>query len=191
MYELASLWDKKEFCFSQKITNETYKSDNDFFSVKIKPYYELEYTRELIEVVMPKLCYLSDGLIFQGKNDPYSPGTFRCLLKWKFERLNSVDVLLISDLKTQAKYKIFAMSKRGKLEHIDNDVLFPDNDQHITLNRCIIECTYDKNLQKLLLIKKRLDKTTPNGINVYKGIMKSIKDNVSCEELLENIEKEK
>merc|ERR1712170_87539 len=116
----------------------------------------------------------SDGFIFQGKNDPYSPGTFKLLLKFKFEKLNSVDVLLIVNPKLHINYKIFVMSHRGNLEPIGNDVFFPDHHDPLAFNHCIIECTYDKYFRKLLFIKKRPDKIIPNGIDVFKRVIKSI-----------------
>jgi mRNA-capping enzyme len=60
-----------------------------------------------VEKLIPSLTHESDGLIFQGAEDPYRPGTFEDLLKWKFAHLNSVDLLLQVDAQVIRYFSFF------------------------------------------------------------------------------------
>ncbi|XP_076890507.1 uncharacterized protein LOC143541616 [Bidens hawaiensis] len=77
-----------------KSRNPYYRYDSELFRVRRKDFYLLSAVFKLLKVFIPKLSHASDGLIFQGWDDPYVPHTHEGLLKWKYPEMNSVDFLL-------------------------------------------------------------------------------------------------
>merc|ERR1712159_340195 len=113
--------------------------------------YNLTATKRVLEIMMPQSSLVSDGLIFQGKTDPYVPGAYDKLIKWKLESLNSVDVFFRSV--KQNEYELSVQGRNGKNILIDTEVLFPSGHSDVNKDGCVIECTYDRTLQKLIFMR--------------------------------------
>jgi mRNA-capping enzyme len=73
--------------------NPTYRYDLELFSVRRKDFWLLSTVKKLLKEFIPALSHESDGLIFQGWDDPYVNRTHEGLLKWKYPEMNSVDFL--------------------------------------------------------------------------------------------------
>ncbi|CAN1828046.1 mRNA-capping enzyme [Linum perenne] len=74
--------------------NPDYKYDEEPFQVRRKDFWLLSaVTTSLWKNFIPMLPHETDGLIFQGWDDPYVPKTHDGLLKWKYPEMNSVDFL--------------------------------------------------------------------------------------------------
>ncbi|CAL6306199.1 unnamed protein product [Bathycoccus prasinos] len=80
----SDIIDPRTLFFSEAGPKNSYQIDGELFSIRLKQFYPLAQTKELLEKFIPSLCHESDGLIFQPKHAPYVPNTFDELLKWKF-----------------------------------------------------------------------------------------------------------
>merc|ERR1711933_77339 len=157
------------------------------FDLRRKSFFDIKTVKELVEILMPKPYHKSDGLIFQGTKDPYISGTFKKMFKWKFVELNTIDILL--RFCRDGQRVLFVLSSNGELEPIEKEIFFPNKENSLTLDGCVIECKYYKHLEKLIFIKKRRDKVLPNSANVYRKILKSIRDNITEDMLFKTIDK--
>ncbi|KAG0496131.1 hypothetical protein HPP92_000822 [Vanilla planifolia] len=155
------------------------------FPVRRKDFWLLSTVEKLLKVFIPSLSHGADGLIFQGWDDPYVPRTHEGLLKWKYPEMNSVDFLFeIGGEGNQLLY----LYERGKKKLMDGSrVSFRDDDDVVELSGKIIECSWDQESRYWVCMRVRTDKSTPNDINTYRKVMRSINDNITEEVLLDEI----
>ncbi|OVA10755.1 Dual specificity phosphatase [Macleaya cordata] len=165
--------------------NPYYRYDLEPFRVRRKDFWLLSTITKLLKEFIPKLSHAADGLIFQGWDDPYVPRTHEGLLKWKYPEMNSVDFLFeVVDEDRQLLY----LYERGKKKLMDgNHVVFKDVEDPSEYSGKIIECSWDSEEQVWVCMRIRADKSTPNDFNTYKKVMRSIKDNITEEVLLDEI----
>ncbi|MCL7039703.1 hypothetical protein MKW94_014887, partial [Papaver nudicaule] len=165
--------------------NPNYEYELEPFRVRRKNFWLLSTITKLLRSFIPKLSHEADGLIFQGWDDPYVPRTHEGLLKWKFAEMNSVDFLFeVVDEHRQLLY----LYERGKKKLMDgNHVVLKNGDDPSELSGKIIECSWDSGEHVWKCMRVRVDKSTPNDINTYRKVMRSIKDNITEEVLLEDI----
>jgi len=153
------------------------------FSVRRKDFWMLCTTEKLLRKFMPMLCHDSDGLIFQGWDDPYVPRTHEGLLKWKYAHMNSVDFTLkISPSGTQFSLMLMESGKLKQLDHAK--LVFPEGTDVAEMANKVIECSFDPETETWTFMRIRYDKETPNAYHVYLKVMGSIKDNITEEDLL-------
>ncbi|CAO2839473.1 unnamed protein product [Amaranthus hypochondriacus] len=162
-----------------------YRYDLEPFRVRRKDFWLLSTVGKLLKDFIPRLSHEADGLIFQGWDDPYVPRTHEGLLKWKYPEMNSVDFLFeIDEDGTENLY----LHDRGKKRLLENSrVSFGDEDPS-SYNGKIIECSYDSEEDLWVWMRTRTDKNTPNEFNTYRKVMKSIKDNITEDVLLNEIQ---
>ncbi|KAG0500628.1 hypothetical protein HPP92_000700 [Vanilla planifolia] len=131
------------------------------------------------------LAYRYEMEPFGGWDDPYVPRTHEGLLKWKYPEMNSVDFLFeIGGEGNQLLY----LYERGKKKLMDGSrVSFRDDDDVVELSGKIIECSWDQESRYWVCMRVRTDKSTPNDINTYRKVMRSINDNITEEVLLDEI----
>lgn len=176
--------EKKQFESGAK-SNPFYKYDMELFSVRRKDFWLLYTVKKLLKEFIPSLCHDADGLIFQGWDDPYVTRTHEGLLKWKYPNMNSVDFLF--ELTNDNRQLVF-LYERGKKKLMDGArIVFPDVDPSSAPGR-IVECSWNKEEQCWTCMRIRSDKSTPNDINTYRKVMRSITDNITEEKLLEEID---
>ncbi|CAO2046086.1 unnamed protein product [Urochloa humidicola] len=163
-----------------------YKYDMELFSVRRKNFWLLSTVKEILTDLIPALPHEADGLIFQGWHDPYVTRTHEGLLKWKYAEMNSVDFLF--ELGSDNRQLIF-LCERGKRKLLDGArIAFPNEiDQSSVLGR-IIECSWNREEKYWVCMRTRSDKATPNDINTYRKVMRSITDNITEEKLVVEIE---
>ncbi|XP_077225488.1 uncharacterized protein LOC143858668 [Tasmannia lanceolata] len=165
--------------------NPYYRYDMEPFRVRRKDFWLLSTVTKLLKEFIPKLSHEADGLIFQGWDDPYVPRTHEGLLKWKYPEMNSVDFLFeVGDDNRQLLY-LFERGKKKQME--GNQVVFKGDSDISSYSGKIIECSWDSEEQSWVCMRIRTDKATPNEFNTYRKVMRSIKDNITEEVLLNEI----
>ncbi|CAJ2656047.1 unnamed protein product [Trifolium pratense] len=164
--------------------NPYYRYDLEPFRVRRKDFWLLSTVQKLLREFIKRLSHEADGLIFQGWDDPYVPRTHEGLLKWKYANLNSVDFLF----EVEGERELLFVNERGKKKLMDgNKVAFKDGSDPSLYSGKIIECTWDFDNLEWIFLRIRTDKSTPNEFNTYRKVMRSIKDNITEEDLLNEI----
>ncbi|XP_078446443.1 uncharacterized protein LOC144715411 [Wolffia australiana] len=165
--------------------NPIYRYDLEPFRVRRKDFWLLSTVTKLLKEFIPALSHDADGLIFQGWDDPYVPRTHEGLLKWKYPEMNSVDFLF--EIGSEDRHMLF-LFERGKKKLMDNArVIFTEAEDPSAFSGSIIECSWNTEEQSWVCMRTRPDKATPNDINTFNKVMKSIKDNITEEVLLNEI----
>ncbi|KAL5223873.1 hypothetical protein ABZP36_010512 [Zizania latifolia] len=163
----------------------SYKYDMELFSVRRKAFWPLSAVNKILKEFIPNLCHESDGLILQGWDDPYVTRTHEGLLKWKYPEMNSVDFLF--EIGSENRQLIF-LYERGRKKLMDGArVVFPDEVDLSSISGKIVECFWNKQEDCWSCMRIRSDKSTPNDINTYRKVMRSITDNITEDKLLEEI----
>uniref|UniRef100_A0A2P2LYK5 Uncharacterized protein MANES_08G087400 n=1 Tax=Rhizophora mucronata TaxID=61149 RepID=A0A2P2LYK5_RHIMU len=123
--------------------------------------------------------------ILQGWDDPYVPRTHEGLLKWKYASMNSVDFLFEVDADGN---QLLYLHERGRKRLMDgNKVVFKDGPDPSLYAGKIIECCWVLEEQVWVCMRMRTDKSTPNDFNTYRKVMRSIRDNITEDILLNEI----
>ncbi|KAJ3671732.1 hypothetical protein LUZ60_007811 [Juncus effusus] len=165
--------------------NPTYRYDMELFRVRRKGFWLLSTVEKLLSNFIPSLSHESDGLIFQGWDDPYVCRTHEGLLKWKYPEMNSVDFLFEIG---SNNHQILFISERGKHKPLDGErVKFPDQEDVSALSGKIIECSKDPIEDCWVCMRVRYDKATANDINTFRKVLRSIKDNITTDVLVGEI----
>lgn len=163
-----------------------YRYDQEPFRVRRKDFWLLPTVGKLLKEFIPNLSHEADGLVFQGWDDPYVPRTHQGLLKWKYPEMNSVDFLF--EIGEDGAENLY-LYDRGKKRLMDNNrVTFGDGVDSSTYSGKIVECSFDSEENIWVCMRVRTDKSTPNEFNTYRKVMKSIKDNITEEVLLNEID---
>ncbi|CAI5459891.1 unnamed protein product [Closterium sp. Yama58-4] len=168
--------------------NPVYDYSLEDFKVRRKDFYMLSTVGKLLHDFIPKLSHESDGLILQGWNDAYVPRTHEGLLKWKYAHMNSVDfclkkspegkwVLLLSDRKTLRALPAAKFTHPGMSDEEANE-----------LEGKIVECCWKKDEGEWEFMRVRTDKEHPNAWHTYLKVMESIRDNITEEVLLKEVQ---
>ena len=121
----------------------------------------------------------TDGLILQPEEDPYVPGTYDALLKWKYSHMNSVDFFMDSSF-------ILHVLEDGRLKPLPQEkIIFSSEDERNNMKDCVIECGPHPTLWPgaWLFMRERRDKDTPNAYFVYKKVIESIEDKITEDNL--------
>ncbi|KAJ7961298.1 mRNA-capping enzyme [Quillaja saponaria] len=164
--------------------NPYYRYDLEPFRVRRKDFWLLSTVTKLLKEFIPRLSHDADGLIFQGWDDPYITRTHEGLLKWKYPEMNSVDFLfeVVDDR------QLLFLYERGKKKLMEgNRVAFRDGSDPSSYSGKIVECSWDSEEQEWVCMRIRMDKSTPNDFNTYKKVMRSIRDNITQDVLLNEI----
>ncbi|KAL6987730.1 mRNA guanylyltransferase [Sarracenia purpurea var. burkii] len=164
--------------------NPYYRYDLEPFRVRRKDFWLLSTVNKLLKEFIPRLSHAADGLIFQGWDDPYVPRTHEGLLKWKYPEMNSVDFLF----EMVDNRQLLFLHERGKKKLMEgNRVIFNDDSDPASYSGKIIECSWDSEEDVWVCMRLRPDKGTPNEFNTYKKVMRSIRDNITEDVLLNEI----
>lgn len=168
-----------------KSTSPYYIYDLEPFGVRRKGFWLLSTVSKLLHKFIPGLSHSSDGLVFQGWDDPYVPRTHEGLLKWKYPEMNSVDFHFEVGAGNRPLLFLFERGKKKLME--GNTVIFKDAEDISFYSGRIIECYWDAAEHHWVCMRIRTDKATPNEFITYKKVMRSIKDNITEEVLLNEI----
>ncbi|WRX23035.1 Dual specificity phosphatase [Theobroma cacao] len=166
--------------------NPYYRYDLEPFRVRRKDFWLLSTVNKVLKEFIPRLSHEADGLIFQGWDDPYVPRTHEGLLKWKYAQLNSVDFLF--EVGSDDRELLFLYERGRKKLMEGTTVEFRGvSDPPPSFSGKIIECSWDPDQHVWIYMRIRTDKSTPNDFNTFKKVMRSIKDNITEEILLNEI----
>ncbi|TXG72886.1 hypothetical protein EZV62_001465 [Acer yangbiense] len=165
--------------------NPYYRYDLEPFRVRRKDFWLLSTINKLLSEFIPRLSHDADGLIFQGWDDPYVPRTHEGLLKWKYASMNSIDFLFEGGADDRQLLFLFERGKKKLME--GNSVVFKDGSDPSSYFGKIIECTWKSEERVWECMRIRTDKSTPNDFNTYKKVMRSIRDNITEEVLMNEI----
>ncbi|XP_065867046.1 uncharacterized protein [Euphorbia lathyris] len=99
--------------------------------------------------------------------------------------MNSVDFLFEVDADGRQFLYLFERGKKKLME--GNTVVYKDDSDPASYSGKIIECSWDSEEQVWECMRIRTDKNTPNDFNTYRKVMRSIKDNITEEVLLNEI----
>lgn len=161
-----------------------YRYDLEPFRVRRKDFWLLSTVTKLLKEFIPRLSHDADGLVFQGWDDPYVPRTHEGLLKWKYASMNSVDFLF----EMAEDRQLLFLHERGKKKLMEgNHIAFGDDVDLASYSGKIVECAWNKEEEVWVCMRVRTDKATPNDFNTYRKVMRSIKDNITEEVLLDEI----
>ncbi|KAI8014757.1 mRNA-capping enzyme [Camellia lanceoleosa] len=164
--------------------NPYYRYDLEPFRVRRKDFWLLSTVNKLLKEFIRRLSHEADGLIFQGWDDPYIPRTHEGLLKWKYPEMNSVDFLF----EMVDNNQLLFLHDRGKKKLMEgNRVVFNDDSDPASYSGKIVECSWDSEKDVWVCLRIRTDKATPNDFNTYKKVMRSIRDNITEDVLLNEI----
>ncbi|XP_039023933.1 mRNA-capping enzyme-like [Hibiscus syriacus] len=163
-----------------------YRYDMELFRVQRKDFWSLPTVPKILNEFIPKLCHEADGLIFQGREDPYIPYTHEGLLKWKYAEMNSVDFLFETGVDDDQKLFLHERGRKKLME--GQKVEFRDGLDPKSCSGMIIECCWDNEEQLWVYMRKRSDKSNPNDFNTYMKVMRSINDNITADILLKGVE---
>ncbi|XWS70750.1 hypothetical protein CRYUN_Cryun03dG0075600 [Craigia yunnanensis] len=129
--------DRKSICQSR---NSYYRYDLESFRVWRRDFWLLSIVPKMLKEFIPKLSHEADGLIFQGRDDPYIPYTHEGLLKWKSAEMNSVDFLF--EMGVDDGQKLF-LHERGRRKLMEGHrVEFRDGSNPCSYFGMIIECSW-------------------------------------------------
>ncbi|XP_071715745.1 uncharacterized protein [Rutidosis leptorrhynchoides] len=170
-----------------KTRNPYYRYDLEPFRVRRKDFYLLSAVPKLLKEFIPRLSHESDGLIFQGWEDEYVPHTHEGLLKWKYPEMNSVDFRFEVG---NNNCHILWLNERGRPKKMDDcRVVFRNPSIDIySLSGKIIECSFDPEENVWVYMRMRPDKSNPNEFITFKKVKRSIKDNITEEVVLNEIQ---
>ncbi|CAN0879813.1 mRNA-capping enzyme [Linum grandiflorum] len=165
--------------------NPNYDYSLEPFSVRRKGFWLLSAVKKLLKDFIPTLSHEADGLIFQGWDDPYVPRTHDGLLKWKYPEMNSVDFLF--EVSPDGRESLY-LNSGGKKRLLDgSSVIFRDGSDPSSYSGKIIECSFNSEDQVWECMRVRVDKNAPNEFNTFNKVMRSIKDNITEDILLDEI----
>ncbi|KAJ3688981.1 hypothetical protein LUZ61_018145 [Rhynchospora tenuis] len=177
-------YDRKQFEVEGR-SNPVYRYDMELFGVRRKDFWLLSTVTKLLKEFIPRLSHEADGLIFQGWDDPYVCRTHEGLLKWKYPEMNSVDFLF--EMGSENRQLLF-LYERGKKKLMDGArINFGDLEDINAISGKIVECSWNSDEDCWVCMRIRTDKATPNDINTYRKVLRSIKDNITEEVLLGDI----
>ncbi|KAJ4778570.1 mRNA-capping enzyme [Rhynchospora pubera] len=177
-------YERKQFEVEGR-SNPVYRYDMELFGVRRKDFWLLSTVTKLLKEFIPRLSHEADGLIFQGWDDPYVCRTHEGLLKWKYPEMNSVDFLF--EIGSENRHLLF-LYERGKKKLMDGArINFGDVEDLNAISGKIVECSWNSDEDCWVCMRIRTDKATPNDINTYRKVLRSIKDNITEEVLLGDI----
>ncbi|KAL0241436.1 hypothetical protein GEMRC1_006671 [Eukaryota sp. GEM-RC1] len=181
------------------------------FEIYPKQMFATKHTAHILTDVIPNLTHGNDGLIFTPVRDPYVPGTFSKLLKWKFSYQTTVDFKIAKDCRgDETMFQLYVMDRLMltfycyvDLPREQHDVLAHD----YSVSNYVVECLYDPTHRTYIppplskspdtfmggqfiqggwkLERVRTDREKPNDIRVVKKIMKAMEEAVTLKELME------
>ncbi|XP_014251791.1 mRNA-capping enzyme-like isoform X1 [Cimex lectularius] len=158
------------------------------FSVRIKDFYPIEKTKSYFsEKFSKQLSHEPDGLIFQPAYDPYIPGAYEKVLKWKPPSMNSIDFLMKVETEKGQGIIPRRMCNLYVSQLIPYFGTMPYTKDMAQYDNKIIECSYQNG--GWVFMRERKDKSFPNSLSTASAVLESIKNPITKECLLHFIDK--
>uniref|UniRef100_A0AC34QA70 mRNA guanylyltransferase n=1 Tax=Panagrolaimus sp. JU765 TaxID=591449 RepID=A0AC34QA70_9BILA len=155
----------------------------EVMSVRLKQFCSLDQTARVYEMNQRTTGHHVDGLIFQPEDDPYTPGRFDRLLKWKPVEESSIDFKMIIK-----KYEL-----QGQIPEYRADLYvlgLPNPFAYMKATKSlqaydgkIVECRWNFERNGWEVMRERTDKSHPNAMKTAISVMNTIKRPLSKEKL--------
>lgn len=126
--------------------------------------------------ICPGLPHKCDGLIFTAVGGEYVVGTNQNIVKWKPTELNTLDFFVKNT--NRGVYDLCTLSGRNHEKFAEMEV------SEEIKEGSIVECYLEGDKWKIY--KVRSDKLTENTTETANRVLKSIKDNVEIEEIIQH-----
>ncbi|CAF2011718.1 BnaC07g49450D [Brassica napus] len=170
----------------EKKVTKGYRYEMEPFGVRIKAFCLLSSVeKKVFNELIPSLSHDSDGIILQGWDEPYVYQRNQALLKWKF--LDTIDFLF--EVGRDGRYLLF-LYENGRNKLMEGHTVEFRGDGWEEPGRYsgkLLECFWDKEDKVWVPMRVRVDKSQPNGMGTFRGVMKSINDGITKEVLLKEI----
>ena len=170
----------------EKKVTKGYRYEMEPFGVRIKAFCLLSSVeKKVFNELIPSLSHDSDGIILQGWDEPYVYQRNQALLKWKF--LDTIDFLF--EVGRDGRYMLF-LCENGRNKLMEGHTVEFRGDGWEEPGRYsgkLLECFWDKEDKVWVPMRVRVDKSQPNGMGTFRGVMKSINDGITKEVLLKEI----
>jgi hypothetical protein len=193
-----------KYALSPRALDRAHSYAKEPFTVELKGFFGLPQLRYVFEKVIPALHHENDGIIFTPVAEPYVVGTCHQLLKWKPSHMNTVDFRLLTIYRQrEARWQLGAARGTVTEAFAWLSPTREEAEQLVSLDNQIVECYYDPDWPTTnytldgrdwttgavaqggwRYMRPREDKHIPNDVSVVEKVIKSIKDNVTQEELL-------
>ncbi|WZZ01373.1 hypothetical protein YC2023_073701 [Brassica napus] len=170
----------------EKKVTKGYRYEMEPFGVRLKAFCLLSSVeKKVFNELIPSLSHDSDGIILQGWDEPYVYQRNQGLLKWKF--LDTIDFLF--EVGRDGRYMLF-LCENGRNKLMEGHAVEFRGDgweEPGSYSGKLLECFWDKEDKVWVPMRVRVDKSQPNGMGTFRGVMKSINDGITKEVLLEEI----
>ncbi|KAL5710471.1 mRNA guanylyltransferase [Ranunculus cassubicifolius] len=163
---------------------QNYQFDMEPFRVRRKEYWPLSRASKLVDDLIPKLSHPSDGLIFQGWDDQYASHNHGGLLKWQSKHTT----IFLFEVDKEGRQLLF-LTEQGQKHLMEGDrVVFDSPEDALKYSGKIIECSWiSKKVWSFL--SSRSDQWNPNAVKNYLKVIKSIKNSITRDLLVNEVTK--
>ena len=179
---------------SKRVLKPVIYMKSDTYRLKLKTFHPMRDFEHFMDVYLPTVEQVIDGLVFTPVNEPIRIGTHETMFKWKPQEKNTVDFLMKREpsretpgfkagtpawrLYVQEKGKLFFESEIP-FNRMDDEPWFEDG--------AIVECKYITWEEPMWWkpIKRRIDKTYPNNRRTFYRTIVNIKENIQMKEFLD------
>jgi hypothetical protein len=179
---------------TQRVLKPIIYMKSDMYRLKLKTFHHMKDFANFMDVYLPTVKQVIDGLVFTPVNEPVRIGTHETMFKWKPREKNTVDFLMKREpsretpgfkagtpawrLYVQEKGKMFFESEIP-FNRMEDEPWFEDG--------AIVECKYITWEEPMWWkpIKRRIDKTHPNNRRTFYRTIVNIKENIQMKEFLD------
>ena len=179
---------------TQRVLKPVIYMKSDMYRLKLKTFHHMKDFANFMDVYLPTVEQVIDGLVFTPVNEPVRIGTHETMFKWKPQEKNTVDFLMKREpsretpgfkagtpawrLYVQEKGKMFFESEIP-FNRMEDEPWFEDG--------AIVECKYITWEEPMWWkpIKRRIDKTHPNNRRTFYRTIVNIKENIQMKEYLD------
>lgn len=169
---------------SNALSNIIYK-DTSTIDIEVKKYYKFSEFNQFLEENYNRIP--SDGIIFMPEKLSVKGGTQYSMLKWKPIDKHTFDFLIIenNDYLTAQVFHLNKLTDFAKIHHnneVGNKFIEKIKSLDNYENKCIVECTFNKELNNFDPILIRTDKTHPNSLRTVERTLFNINENITIED---------
>ena len=165
----------------EKSLNMLVPMTTDSIKIKLKTYHPMTNYKYFVDEYLPKVTQKTDGLIFTPVNEPLKVGTHETMFKWKPRDMNTIDFQF---KKYKHLWRLYVQEKGVLVMESE----LPEVPDWIQEND-IVECQYmfDDSPMWWKPLKKRPDKTFPNGRRTFYRTLVNIREDIKINDFFDCI----
>jgi hypothetical protein len=148
---------------------------------------------KFLDVYLPTVTQRIDGLVFTPVNEPVRIGTHETMFKWKPKEKNTVDFLMKKEPSWEVPgtvggplaWRLYVQEK-GKLV-FESEVAMDLMNEPWFEEGAIVECEFVDDGKRMWWrpLKRRTDKTHPNGRRTFYRTIVNIREDIKMKEFLD------